>query len=73
MNIFLSMEILWIFLGSSQNWTIFIFFGGGGGISMHCRVFLLRSMHRMGIYTQKKKFSQYLCFLTKSTLLQISL
>ena len=31
MNFFLSMEILWIFLGSSQNWTFFLFLGGGGG------------------------------------------
>ena len=27
----------------------------------------------IGTYTQKKKFSQYLCFLIKSTILQISL
>ena len=27
----------------------------------------------LGYYTQKKKFSQYLCFLIKSTLLDISL
>ena len=27
----------------------------------------------MYIYTQKKKFSQYLCFLIKSTILDISL
>ena len=33
MNIFLGMKILWIFFGSSQNWTVF------RGLSMHFRVF----------------------------------
>ena len=31
------------------------------------------SGHKPQYYTQKKKFSQYLCFLIKSTILHISL
>ena len=44
-----------------HNFAFFFFWGGGGGGG------------GLYIYTQKKKFSQYLCFLIKSTILHISL
>ena len=50
MNIFWGMKILWIFLGSSQNWASLRV------ISMQFRGFFLRSRYRIGIFFGLLKF-----------------
>ena len=54
MNIFGGIKILWIFLGSSQNWTIF-----RGHFNAFQGLFL-RSRHRMGIFLGLLKLKYFL-------------